>query len=278
MDAPQSAPPTVALDSAGRVAEDVRCRSCGYNLRGISPQGRCPECQTEVGRSIRAGVLRACDRYWVRQLAGGVSWIIGWILFGVFLLLGWRFVGRVLAITPGLVIILGLLVIGVGLVGGWMITAADPDGAAAERRVSARRVARYTMVTWALSYGAIIGISVTRTLVPGPWMTALPVMLGVAAYVALCIHGRELALRLPDHWLARQTRIVTWGIGSTAALGMLLILLLSAVGLGPLGVSLWMFGLVPLMGLYGLWTIVLLFRYRQAFRLAAGVAAPPGVT
>ncbi len=275
MDAPQSATLTVALDSAGRVAEDVRCRSCGYNLRGISPEGRCPECQTEVGRSIRAGVLRDCDRNWIRQLAGGVSWIIGSILLGVFLLLVWRFVGRVLAITPRLVIILGLLVIGVGLVGGWMITAADPDGAAAERRVSARRVARYTMVAWALSHGAT-GIPWPR--VPGTWMTALPVFLGVAAFVALCMHGTALALRLPDHWLARQTRIVMWGIGSTAALGMLLILVLSAVGLGPLGVSLWMFGLAPLMGLYGLWTFILLLRYRQAFRLAAGGAAPPGVT
>ena len=273
MDAPQSAPPSVALDSAGRVAADLRCRSCGYNLRGISPEGRCPECQAEVGKSIRAGVLGDCDRNWVRQLAGGVSWIIESILFGVFLLLAWQFVGRVLAITPRLV--LSLLVIGVGLVGGWMITAADPDGAAAERRVSARRVARYTMVAWALCHGAT-GIPWPR--VPGTWMTALPVFLGVAAFVALCTHGRELALRLPDHWLARQTRIVMWGFGSTAGLGMLLILVLSAVGLGPLGVSLWMFGLAPLMGLYGLWSFVLLFRYRQAFRLAAGVAAPPGVT
>jgi hypothetical protein len=269
--------PTIVLDSAGRVAEDVRCRSCGYNLRGISPQGRCPECHSEIRRSIRAGMLCDCDRKWVRHIAGGVTWIIEAFLSGLLLWLAWRLVGRGLAISPLLVVSLSLSVIGVGLVGGWMITCPDPDGAAAERRVSARRVARYTMVAWALAQVSVLaarwsmGIPWTKVLVPGTWMTALPVILGTVAYVALCTHTRGLALRLPDHWLAQQTRTVMWGAGSTSAIGMVLIVLLSVVGFGPMGVFVWKYGLAPLTGLYGLWAFALLFRYRRKFRLAAKV-------
>ena len=33
---------------------DVSCASCGYNLRGRPPLGRCPECGSHVGATIRA--------------------------------------------------------------------------------------------------------------------------------------------------------------------------------------------------------------------------------
>ncbi len=43
-------------DPAGnddRVASDLECVSCGYNLRTLSTRGRCPECGAWVSRSIR---------------------------------------------------------------------------------------------------------------------------------------------------------------------------------------------------------------------------------
>ncbi len=49
--------PTVALDSAGHVAGDVACRTCDYNLRGLPPDDRCPECGTAVGWSIHGDRL-----------------------------------------------------------------------------------------------------------------------------------------------------------------------------------------------------------------------------
>jgi hypothetical protein len=34
--------PAIALDASGRIAADIVCRKCGYNPRGLLPDGRCP--------------------------------------------------------------------------------------------------------------------------------------------------------------------------------------------------------------------------------------------
>lgn len=33
---------------------DVHCHQCGYNLRGLSEPGRCPECGTPIAESTRS--------------------------------------------------------------------------------------------------------------------------------------------------------------------------------------------------------------------------------
>ncbi len=40
------------LDEAGRLALDLNCVTCGYNLRGLDPETICPECGIPVGRSL----------------------------------------------------------------------------------------------------------------------------------------------------------------------------------------------------------------------------------
>ena len=40
------------LDQAGRVALDLACRKCGRNLRGMLPEGACPECGLSVAHSL----------------------------------------------------------------------------------------------------------------------------------------------------------------------------------------------------------------------------------
>lgn len=39
---------------ADALAWDVPCVTCGYNLRGLTPEGACPECASPVAGSIRA--------------------------------------------------------------------------------------------------------------------------------------------------------------------------------------------------------------------------------
>jgi hypothetical protein len=34
---------------AGTIVEDVLCAGCGYNLRGLRPEGDCPECGAPAG-------------------------------------------------------------------------------------------------------------------------------------------------------------------------------------------------------------------------------------
>lgn len=40
------------LDAAGRVAVDLSCVACGYNLRTLLAEGRCPECTQPVASAI----------------------------------------------------------------------------------------------------------------------------------------------------------------------------------------------------------------------------------
>ena len=46
-------PVPVYLDSEGSICQDLPCVQCGYNLRTLQPMGRCPECGTQILRSMR---------------------------------------------------------------------------------------------------------------------------------------------------------------------------------------------------------------------------------
>ena len=62
MEHPYRAASQIRLDDNGRILEDdLACVACSYNLRGLSPDGACPECGTTVERSTRGNLLRFSD-------------------------------------------------------------------------------------------------------------------------------------------------------------------------------------------------------------------------
>ncbi|MGD8451180.1 MAG: hypothetical protein PVJ57_05125 [Phycisphaerae bacterium] len=88
------------LDQAGRLAEDRRCSHCGYNLRGLKPTGKCPECAQRVRESLVSDQLRYADRRWLRQVRRGLMLLLvgaGGISASVLSL----HVGRVLKVLGG---------------------------------------------------------------------------------------------------------------------------------------------------------------------------------
>jgi hypothetical protein len=68
-----------AAGAAGDIGHDVSCTGCGYNLRGLSPDGRCPECNVEVGESLKAVVERLSPQ-WTAELARARAFAAGAIL------------------------------------------------------------------------------------------------------------------------------------------------------------------------------------------------------
>jgi hypothetical protein len=70
--------PDLSTEAAGRgsIAANIPCLRCGYNLRGLDPQGRCPECGDAVGPSVEAhraitpGAL-PLDAAWARRTRAG---------------------------------------------------------------------------------------------------------------------------------------------------------------------------------------------------------------
>ena len=118
-------------------------------------------------------------------------------------------------------------------------------------------------------------------------MTASGVLalLGVAGSVLFYILLCRLAVRIPNEGLAVQTRIVMWGLGIAYALGSVAATITfywilsdgSAMATQPTPVliaAMAIFGCPAAIGIvvFGIWSIVLLFRYRAALFAAADAA------
>ena len=209
------------LDGAGRIDTDVPCRKCGYNLRGLLPESVCPECATAVGRSLHGDLLRFCDPTWVETLASGMNWIVGGIVVAVLLgCVGGGLLGIMGTTRPGVGAIplaaskiIGALVV---LVGYWKVTMPDPGRVGNEASLTARKLVRATQVIGLIAAPAPI---LLRSSI-GALSAVLDLgilAVGAVGVLAIFVYARQLALRIPDDSLARQTRIVMWGAGIVAA-------------------------------------------------------------
>jgi hypothetical protein len=281
------------LDGQGRLDEDIVCRKCGYNLRGLLADSVCPECGTPVGRSTHGDLLRFCDPAWVGTLASGMNWIVAGIIcytgiicyIGsvVLMMLLFRALGGPgsLAWFQWAVLAIGL----VSLIGHWRLTTPDPVRVEAEPSITARSLVRIAMsasfvmsisATGAMQAGRVVGVGVAMSVI-----SVVQSGLGLIGTIAVFVYARQLALRIPDERLARSTRVVMWGFAAVLLFG-LVAGLLSAVLLsnappqpGPGGVNPPRRGVMgPAVisyatGLgflvFGIWTLILIVRYRRAF-------------
>ncbi len=55
------------------ILRDMTCGTCGYNLRGLSPDGRCPECGHPIEESRYDPRLAAADPRWLRAIHRGFT-------------------------------------------------------------------------------------------------------------------------------------------------------------------------------------------------------------
>jgi hypothetical protein len=126
--------PRIAFVRDGVVESDLRCLRCGYNLRGLSVDGRCPECGAGVRDATRGRSLYYADATWVRYLAGGVRLIL-WGVVVAALGVAAAVVVKQWIGPPGWLPILPAY--GIVTLGQWRLAAPDPagtDAASFERR------------------------------------------------------------------------------------------------------------------------------------------------
>jgi len=265
--------PHVALDAQGRVAESIVCRRCGYDLKGLDPHSRCPECGTAVGRTIYGGdLLRFAPPEWVEKLASGMLWIIVAVLGSIALGLLANFAVPVIGLAGDVSLSV------VSLAGYWLVTTPDPSMDLSREGISARVVARWGAVAAIIGGLVVSFLQVQQLQAPSVPLMIVAIALaivGVAGYFALFVYGRRLALRIPDDGLARQTMIVMWGV--VACYGFAIVMI--GVGVAATSAASPGAGMGTLVGIacavgiallvFGIWSIVLLFRYRAAFKSAA---------
>lgn len=70
------APPPLNEETRDLATQDVPCRHCGFNLRGLSPAGNCPECGAPIQRSLGGDYLIYSSLQYVSSLHRGVLYIL----------------------------------------------------------------------------------------------------------------------------------------------------------------------------------------------------------
>jgi hypothetical protein len=290
-------PPPVALDAAGCIAQDLACRSCGYSLRGLPTTGRCPECSEAIGRSIHGDLLQFSDPAWVERVARGVRWLV--IAFIVSIVGGMLLGVMVAAIGIGLgigspwilavpLVLYAIVVSAMSIAGYWMATSPDPGVDESQQPLTVRAIARWSIVAQsAVSIVALpfqLGSSVLPmggggtspdvTYALGVSLNALATALGVVGMVAMLAYAAKLAKRIPDDRIAKQCRIVMWGYGIAGSL--MFLGAVCMIGAGgdtshPMMIAAQIanvVGGIPML-VFGIWALVLLFRFRSRLRTAA---------
>ncbi len=190
---------------------DVACIQCGYNLRGLSPDGVCPECACTIERSLRGPWLRYADARWLRRLRVGtllllihaILWIVtaATAMVAVWLLStywGWL---RYTFLPLLCLFIAGLLA----------ITAKEPIFALTNEPSALRKILRGAalllpvvyLVDWAGEY------FVTAATADATASSVLSALWIVANCGALALLGR-LASRIPSRSLAKATTAAIW--------------------------------------------------------------------
>lgn len=296
----------VELDAAGRLLDEIACRSCGYNLRGLPVDGACPECLTAIGRSVHGDLLQYCDPKWVERLAFGarlyvISILIG-ILFG--LMVGVIF-GAIAVATRTVsawaialvTVIYGAIMI-VKLIAVWQMTSPDPGCNESEQPLTTRAIARWALILSSLC-GSVLGfLEAGKTAArfaapPGAVTVDMPAWFlaaGTAVFAltgAVCLfrYAQDIARRVPDDKLARSTRIVMWGFVLTTALFHCVDLIGRAFPsqltpsaaqptLTPVLIIISILSIVALIPgvVFWIWGVVLAFKYRNRLRETARLA------
>lgn len=278
----QHAPTTIVHD-------DLPCRYCGYNLRGLPVDGRCPECNADLNDSLLPDRLNYADPDWLAKIKLGLDLIFIMLLLSF--VIGCAggsapfFGGGTGGALQSLISLSSQIVHVVAI---FLITSQEPRDALREAPDSWRRIARISVVL-----NLMLGIASTLVLAAGV-SANLVITMSVAIMIASSIvifsigsYVQQLADRIPDDKMVRSIHIVKWGFlishivaGVYAALFFVIAPAVPAPagGGGAPGAITFnsTFGLVAMSGctlavafiIFSIWSLILLWRFRSIIREA----------
>jgi hypothetical protein len=216
-----SMPTRVPLDAEGRVAEDLACIQCGYNLRTLQREAKCPECGSEVARSIRGDWLQYSDPEWLSKIIRGLSVMLAMVALGMCLTfvvpagmaLGEAVGGEAGSLISALAPIAGgvaFVAVGIGMIVGLgLFTASEPNRASAASGVCTR------ILVMGCASVSIVAELASVFLEQHPISLVVAALGAVAALcscAAVLLHVRRLALRIPDESAAASAWLLFVGL------------------------------------------------------------------
>jgi len=282
-----SVPPSVPglFDERGEIVVDHECKKCGYNLRGLREDGRCPECGTPIGLSTTGDLLRFADPDWVEKVARGLKIILWMILVGL--------IAGILSVIAGATVgeeagtILMFVVQLITFYGVWLMTEPDPSGIGEDPNITARKVIRITLVVGLLNSPLQFALGALDLPGAGVILVGLIMLLvglvGLVGEFAKFIYYERLARRIPEASLAGRARFLKWAFTITLAV-MVVVGGIAAIvgattptGAGGAGPGLALFGCLALpaalaMLVFSVMTLFLLLRLRKAIAEQARIA------
>jgi hypothetical protein len=280
-------PPDVPglFDERGEIVVDHECKRCGYNLRGLREDGRCPECGTPIGLSTTGDLLRFADPEWVEKVARGLKIILWMILVGV--------IAGILSAVAGATVgqefstILMFIVQLITFYGVWLMTEPDPSGIGEDPNITARKVIRITLVVGLLNSPLQFALGALNLPRAGVILVGLIMLLvglvGLVGEFAKFIYYERLARRIPEDSLAGRARFLKWAFTITLAV-MVVVGGIAAIvgatapaGAGGAGPGLVLLGCLALpaglaMLVFSVMTLFLLLRLRKAIAQQANLA------
>ncbi len=192
-----------------RIEEDLHCAKCGYNVRGLTYAGSCPECSATIEPGADDVLLDGDD-------AERGAWRLGLAL--AFLCIVCAVAARLLlfvvgfsGVSPQVVWVYLWLGFGLGIVwavAAWLITPA----VLGRRWVlmgQLRWVVRVSQLFWPAAYaGWMIGLATDRSIVVF-WATALRLLAGIGAIV-LALMLVPVATAAERETAARRLNAAVW--------------------------------------------------------------------
>ena len=196
------------------VQSHTHCRHCGYDLHGLSAEGRCPECGARVADSLGEALLVAADPKWLTSLVRGLHALL--IGFGLVILLviASVFIGSSPMFEDARLALFCLSVAGIicwFAAGGWALSTPDPSGQGEREYGTARKIARWALVLGALQgfldcvalFYADRSFAIAQAVLSE---TALAQIVGVVGVFAHLQYLQKLMLRVPNRGFSASAR------------------------------------------------------------------------
>lgn len=270
----------IAVDSAGTLLTDITCRQCGYNLRGLSGEGKCSECGTPVAMSIRADYLRFANPAWIEKVSLGVRILVWMILINIVVSIAAALLMPVWG--PLVLMVVGFLVSVVSYYGSWLLAEPEVSKGGEAGLTRARR-----MVRLMLGIGLcgpvlnIIAELMGSTQLLGTLVQVAVVVIGIAGivgeYFKFVIYA-DLARRIPDRAMAERANFLRKAYIATMTLSFVIGSVVVMIGTGggvsasfaAIGCTAAVVGVVFIV--FAIMTIILLIRLNKALQAQAQLA------